>query len=59
MKTLEQILSKLKQSFINDICFNSEPVEEVMIVCKAVMIVLGEEETWDAVHHTMEKFDFL
>ena len=41
-KTLKQILDKLKQSMINEIIFGDEPVFEIMLVLKAVMLILGE-----------------
>jgi hypothetical protein len=58
-KNLKQILDKLKQSMINEIMFGEEPVFEIMLVLKAVMLILGENETWYAAQNCMSKSDFL
>ena len=58
-KNLKQILDKLKQSMINEIIFGDEPVFEIMLVLKAVMLILGENETWEAAQTCMSKSDFL
>jgi hypothetical protein len=45
---------------INEIAFvDEEPCIEVLLVLQAVMVILGEEETWEAAHKAMDKADFL